>query len=146
MSKAAKAAETRQRIIHAVLRIIGDHGVAGLTNRRIAVEADVSLGSITYHFATQHDLLRESLLYFVLEETHRFTALAEGFRDDRPDIAQAGKLVEQVAASTSFDSEHIAPFEIYVQAGRDRRLHSAAAECFAAYHKLAYSTLDALGV
>src|SRR5512139_3980687 len=141
-----KAAETRQRIIRAVLRIIGEHGVAGLTNRRIAAAADVSLGSITYHFATQHDLLRESLLFFVSEETRRFTTLAEESRHQVPDLAQAGKLVEQVAATTSFDSEQLAPFEIYIQAGRDPRLHAAAAECFASYDRLATAILTALGV
>lgn len=147
MSRATeKAAETRHRIIRAVLRIIGEHGVAELTNRRIARVADVSLGSITYHFATQHDLLRESLLYFVGEETRRFTALAQEFRHQLPDLEQAGKLVEQVAASTSFDSEHIAPFEIYVQAGRDPRLHAAAGECFASYDTLTTAILAALGI
>jgi len=43
---------------------IGQDGVAAVTNRRIAKEAGVSLGSVTYHFETQHELLRESLLHF----------------------------------------------------------------------------------
>src|SRR3954469_19293003 len=68
MPNAALSASTRQRIITAVLRIIGEGGVAAVTNRRIAREAGVSLGSVTYHFETQHDLLRESLLHFVREE------------------------------------------------------------------------------
>ena len=60
---------TRERILHAVLRVIGTDGVAGVTNRRVAREAEVSLGSITYHFATQHELLREAMLLFVTAET-----------------------------------------------------------------------------
>src|SRR5205807_1936185 len=44
------------------------------------------------------------------------------------------------------DNEHIAPFELYVQAGRDARLQDAAAECFAAYDRLAERILTALGV
>ncbi len=139
-------AQTRQRIISAVLRIIGEDGVAGVTNRRIAREAGVSLGSITYHFATQHDLLRESLLHFVSEETRRFTEIAEQARLDTVDVAQASALVGQVAASKVYDSEHIASFELYIQAGRDPRLRTAAAECFAAYDRLATSILTALGV
>jgi TetR/AcrR family transcriptional regulator, regulator of biofilm formation and stress response len=146
MSGRPGAATTRQRIISAVLRIIGEDGVAGVTNRRIAREAAVSLGSITYHFATQHDLLRESLLYFVAEETRRFTEIADQACLDSLDVSSAAALVERVAASTVYDQEHIAPFELYIQAGRDPRLRVAAAECFAAYDRLAASILEALGV
>jgi TetR/AcrR family transcriptional regulator, regulator of biofilm formation and stress response len=138
--------DVRQRIIHAVLKIIGADGVAAVTNRRIATEAGVSLGSVTYHFSTQHDLLRESLRYYVAEETRRFTELAEQHRSGTVDLAQASALVGQVAASTAFDSERIAPFELYIQAGRDPRLRAAAAECFAAYDRLAARILNALGV
>ncbi|MFI2236448.1 TetR/AcrR family transcriptional regulator [Streptomyces chrestomyceticus] len=141
-----RAGDTRRCIIGAVLRIIGRDGVAAVTNRRIAKEAGVSPGSVTYHFATQHDLLRESLLRFVAEETRRFTELAEDSRLDRIGLPEAAALVGQVAGGTEFDSEHIAPFELYVQAGRDERLRAAAAECFAAYDRLAARILTALGV
>lgn len=140
------AGDTRRCIIGAVLRIIGRDGVAAVTNRRIAKEAGVSPGSVTYHFATQHDLLRESLLRFVAEETRRFTELAEDSRVDRIGLGEAAALVGQVAGGTAFDSEHIAPFELYVQAGRDERLRAAAAEAFAAYDRLAARILTALGV
>ncbi|MEU4098107.1 TetR family transcriptional regulator [Streptomyces sp. NPDC026673] len=139
-------AGTRQNIISAVLRIIGQDGVAAVTNRRIAQEAGVSLGSVTYHFATQHDLLRESLLHFVEEETGRFTELAARGREEGIDLKGAAALVGQVAEGTGFDSTHLAPFELYVQAGRDPALREAAAECFAAYDRLAASVLAALGV
>ncbi|MGW7001580.1 TetR/AcrR family transcriptional regulator [Streptomyces sp. NPDC054933] len=141
-----KTADTRQSIIDAVLRIIGEDGVAAVTNRRIAKEAEVSLGSVTYHFATQHQLLRESLLHFVAEETRRFTELASQCRSEEIDIDGAAAIVGQVAQSTVFDSRHIAPFELYVQAGRDERLRAAAAECFAAYDRLAAQILTGLGV
>lgn len=140
------ASDTRQNIIDAVLRIIGQDGIAALTNRRIAKEAGVSLGSVTYHFATQHELLRESLLHFVAEETRHFTALADACSDERFDIGQAAEVVAQVAGGNAFDSRHIAPFELYVQAGRDERLRAAAAECFAAYDLLATRILAQLGV
>ncbi|MCB5167532.1 TetR family transcriptional regulator [Streptomyces bambusae] len=139
------AADTRQSIVDAVLRIIGQDGVAAVTNRRIAKEAAVSLGSVTYHFATQHDLLRESLLHFVTEETRTFTALADDCSDGL-DLGQAVEVVARVAGGTAFDDRHIAPFELYVQAGRDERLRAAAAECFAAYDRLAARILGQLGV
>ena len=146
MTDMPNPAGTRQNIISAVLRIIGQDGVAAVTNRRIAQEAGVSLGSVTYHFATQHDLLRESLLHFVEEETGRFTELAARGQEEGIDLKGAAALVGQVAEGTGFDSTHLAPFELYVQAGRDPALRDAAAECFAAYDRLAASVLTALGV
>ncbi|MFC7308365.1 TetR/AcrR family transcriptional regulator [Streptomyces monticola] len=144
-AQAAKSG-TRQRIVDAVLRIIGEDGVAAVTNRRIAKEAGVSLGSVTYHFTAQDELLREALLHFVAEETRRFTELADRSRADGVDLAGAAALVGQVAGGTEFDSTQIAPFELYIQAGRDERLRAAAAECFAAYDRLAAQILTALGV
>lgn len=144
------ASETRQSIVDAVLRIIGQDGIAAVTNRRIAREAGVSLGSVTYHFTTQHELLRESLLHFVAEETRHFTELADACADTRADepfdIGRAAEVVAGVAGGNAFDSRHIAPFELYVQAGRDERLRASAAECFAAYDLLATRVLGLLGV
>ncbi|CCH35067.1 TetR family transcriptional regulator [Actinosynnema sp. NPDC047251] len=141
-----RPAETRQRIIAAVLRIIGDDGVAGVTNRRIAQQAGVSLGSVTYHFATQQDLLRESLLHFVSEETRHIGELARRTEGEFADLRQVVRLVGEVAGAMPPDSERIAPYELYLHAGRDPELRTAAAECFAAYDRLAATVLTALGV
>ncbi|MFF4397490.1 TetR/AcrR family transcriptional regulator [Streptomyces sp. NPDC001480] len=151
MSKAASTAPsapapTRQRIITAVLRIIGESGIAALTNRRIAKEAGVSLGSVTYHFETQHDLLRESLLQFVREEARYFTELADQCQTEGLDIEDAASLAGQVACGSALDSAHLAPFELYLHAGRDPRLREAAAQAFEAYDRLAAQILTALGV
>ncbi|MEU9130569.1 TetR family transcriptional regulator [Kitasatospora sp. NPDC048540] len=141
-----KPPETRDRIIAAALRIIGKEGVSGLTNRRIATEAAVALGSVTYHFASQHDLLRESLRAFVAEETRRFTELAEQADTRRIDLPGAAAAVRRLAIGPDLAGEHTASFELYLQAGRDTELQEAAAECFAAYDQLATSIMRALGV
>lgn len=145
MPHAAHSAPTRQRIITAVLRIIGEDGVAAVTNRRIAKEAGVSLGSVTYHFETQHELLRESLLHFVREEARHFTELAEQCQEGLG-VEDAASLAGQVACGSALDSAHLAPFELYLHAGRDERLREAAAEAFRAYDLLAARILTALGV
>lgn len=49
--------ERRERIIDAALDVIEKHGVAGTTHRRVAEEADVPLGSMTYHFEGMEQLL-----------------------------------------------------------------------------------------
>ncbi|MGW2646176.1 TetR/AcrR family transcriptional regulator [Streptomyces sp. NPDC001393] len=146
MPDAATSAPMRQRIITAVLQIIGEDGVAAVTNRRIAKEAGVSLGSVTYHFETQHELLRESLLHFVRQEARHFTELADQCQTEGLDVEDAASLAGQVACGSALDSAHLAPFELYLQAGRDERLREAAAEAFRAYDLLAARILTALGV
>lgn len=136
----------RERIIEAALTVIGSDGVAAVTNRRIAAEAHVSLGSVTYHFASQSEMLRAALVEFVATETERLSVIADNYRSLDLDLDQAAGLVEQVAAQVAFTSEQIAAFELYIQAGRDPHLQEAAAECFVAYDRLALTILETLGV
>ncbi|MEU4499088.1 TetR family transcriptional regulator [Streptomyces sp. NBC_00210] len=53
--------ERRQRIIDAAIRVVGSKGIAGLSHRSVAAEADVPLGSTTYHFASLDELLVAAL-------------------------------------------------------------------------------------
>ncbi|RVU22063.1 TetR family transcriptional regulator [Streptomyces antnestii] len=53
--------ERRQRIIDAAIRVVGAKGIAGLSHRSAAAEADVPLGSTTYHFRTLDELLVAAL-------------------------------------------------------------------------------------
>lgn len=146
MSVPTTQAPTRDRILQAVLHVIGTDGVAAVTNRRIAAHAGVSLGSITYHFPSQTDMLRDAMLGFVTDETARLTELAERYRDRGLSVSDAATLTQQVVRDLGWTAERLAPFELYIQAGRDPSLQDAAAECFAAYDHLTVSILEALGV
>ncbi|MFE0652091.1 TetR/AcrR family transcriptional regulator [Streptomyces sp. NPDC059534] len=53
--------ERRERIVDAALRVAGRAGIAGLSHRTVAAEADVPLGSTTYHFASLDELLVAAL-------------------------------------------------------------------------------------
>ncbi|MFI8788280.1 TetR/AcrR family transcriptional regulator [Streptomyces sp. NPDC055105] len=53
--------ERRQRIIDAAIRVVGEKGIGGLSHRSVAAEADVPLGSTTYHFKTLDELLVATL-------------------------------------------------------------------------------------
>lgn len=53
--------ERRSRIIDAAIRVVGERGIAGLSHRSVAAEADVPLGSTTYHFASLDELLIAAL-------------------------------------------------------------------------------------
>ncbi|MFC9946002.1 TetR/AcrR family transcriptional regulator [Streptomyces pratensis] len=53
--------ERRERIIDAAIRVVADQGIGGLSHRTVAAEADVPLGSTTYHFASLDELLVAAL-------------------------------------------------------------------------------------
>lgn len=50
-----------RRIIDAAIRIVEHKGIDALSHRTVAAEADVPLGSTTYHFASLDDLLVAAL-------------------------------------------------------------------------------------
>ncbi|MFE0424637.1 TetR/AcrR family transcriptional regulator [Streptomyces sp. NPDC058953] len=53
--------DRRLRIIDAAIRVVGRDGIAGVSHRSVAAEADVPLGSTTYHFASLDELLIAAL-------------------------------------------------------------------------------------
>jgi len=145
------AGDTRARILHATLRTIARGGIGAVSNRRVAAEAGVALGSLTYHFPSQTDLLRESLLLYAEEEVARLEALAASLRagtgaGDGPSAEQAALVVEQVAARNSGRPEEIAELELHLHASRDASLHDASRRCFEAYEDFATAALGALGI
>ena len=54
--------QRRSELIKATLKVIERDGVAGVSHRVVAAEADASVASITYHFPTLDDLLTAALL------------------------------------------------------------------------------------
>lgn len=142
----APSADTRARILHATLRVIAAGGIAAVSNRRVAAEAGVALGSLTYHFPSQTALLRDSLLLYAEEEVARLESLAAELRAAAPNAEQAAAVVEQIAARGSGRPEEIAELELHLHASRDPELHEASRRCFGAYEEFAAAALHALGV
>ncbi len=50
------AAETRERLIQAAIRLFGEHGYRATSTRMLADAAGANIGSIAYHFANKHGL------------------------------------------------------------------------------------------
>jgi DNA-binding transcriptional regulator YbjK len=135
----------RERILHATLALIGEQGIGGVTNRAVARAAGVSLGSLTYHFSSQTDLLREALLLFVTREAERLEGLADGLDGAETDLdalAVAAAAIIQGAGR----AEQLAQMELYLQASRDPEQRAVAARAYAAYDQAARTMLVALGV
>jgi DNA-binding transcriptional regulator YbjK len=118
--------ERRQRIIDAAIRVVGEKGIAGLSHRSVAAEADVPLGSTTYHFKTLDDLMVAALRQ--ANEGYARTVLARGALQD-PESDLAAELA--VLGSEWFAGDRTGlevEYELYLAALRRPALRPVAAE------------------
>jgi DNA-binding transcriptional regulator YbjK len=141
-----RAPATRDAILRATLTLLAEEGMGALSNRRIAAEAGVSLGSLTYHFPSQAVLLRESLLLYVNEEVERLEGVAAALRARNPSRAEVAAEVETLLARPTGGPGPLAELELHLQAARDPELQDASRRCFAAYDALGADALTSLGV
>lgn len=119
--------ERRQRIIDAAIRVVGDKGISGLSHRSVAAEADVPLGSTTYHFKTLDELMVAALRQ-ANEGFAKAVTAGGAFEDPRVDLAGelAGLLGQWLAGDrTELELE----YELYLAALRKPALRPVAAEC-----------------
>jgi AcrR family transcriptional regulator len=136
----------RQRILRTTFSLIGREGFGALSNRRIAAEAGISLGSLTYHFPSQEDLLRECLEVFVEEEVARLEGIAADIRARCPTPEQIALEVQQLANESVVNPDRTAELELHLRAARDPALRETSRRCFAAYEGVAAAALEALKV
>lgn len=64
-------------ILDAALGLIAREGFASITHRRVAVAADVPLGSTTYYFDSRDHLLREAFLAYLSQTTRALREAGE---------------------------------------------------------------------
>jgi TetR/AcrR family transcriptional regulator, regulator of biofilm formation and stress response len=138
--------DTRERILRTTLELIGREGIGAVTNRRVAVAAGVSLGSLTYHFASQAELLRDSLMLFVGEEVVRVEGIAAELRREHPSVERAAAEVERVVSESSDRLQQLAEVELHLRAAREPALQEASRRCFEAYEGVAEAALELLEV
>lgn len=136
----------REQLLEAAVRVIGEQGIGGLTNRRVCAAAGVSPGSLTYHFATQNDLIREAVTTFVSEESTRIHAIVDELRGSVASVEEAAAAAQRAIEAIALGSAEIGVFEVYLQAARDPELQSCARDCYAAYDSAAREILSTLGV
>ncbi|MFE7422057.1 TetR/AcrR family transcriptional regulator [Rhodococcus sp. NPDC057529] len=122
----------RARIAVAALQVVTRDGVEGLTHRAVAAQADVPVGSTTYHFADKDALL---LAAIELAEERSANTLEQTFVDCRPEDDLAGAIAEFLQILTGRDREKfLLDYEIFLAARRRPALQPTAAawieECY----------------
>ncbi|WP_055567361.1 TetR/AcrR family transcriptional regulator [Streptomyces atriruber] len=118
--------ERRQRIIDAAIRVVGAKGIGGLSHRSVAAEADVPLGSTTYHFKTLDELLVAALRQSN-EGFAKVMAASDVFEDPAADLAAGlARLLGEWFAGERSGVE--LEYELYLAALRRPALRPVAAE------------------
>jgi DNA-binding transcriptional regulator YbjK len=70
-----KSAETVAAILRATLLVIAEGGIDGVTHRRVAARAGVSLSSTTYYFANRDELISRAFEHYIEQVRARFSEL-----------------------------------------------------------------------
>ncbi len=77
VTRAEASQRVRESIVEATVEIAAREGVAAVTHRAVAKQADVSLSSTTWHFATKGDILEAALRWTAEQELARIGEIAE---------------------------------------------------------------------
>ncbi|MCX4833293.1 TetR family transcriptional regulator [Streptomyces sp. NBC_00006] len=118
--------ERRQRIIDAAIRVVGSKGIGGLSHRTVAREADVPLGSTTYHFKTLDELMVAALRQ-TNEGFAKVVAAHGGLQDPGSDLPH--ELAEVLGEWLAGDRDGVElEYELYLAALRRPALRPVAAE------------------
>lgn len=119
MSTASGDASTA--ILQATLRAIASAGVDGVRYREIAREAGVSLGTVSYNFATRHDLIQGAFELFLEESRAALAAIQARLPSETLD--ELAELLTAFARAYRADRPRcMAEFELMVYAARDAGL------------------------
>lgn len=113
--------DRRGRLIEVALDVIVEHGLAGLTHRKVAAAAGVPLGSMTQHFTGIEELAHQAFAYHV----KRVAADFEKVFRDATDAEDAREALVAIAFSDSVGSSRSLRIvhELYAYADRNPDLH-----------------------
>lgn len=118
--------ERRERIMAATERLLLEQGIAGVSHRAVAREAEVPLGSTTYYFATLDDLLDAATRRL----SERYADWLHSWGEELGEVSSAG-LVDALADLVEDQLRHareelIVSYELLTAAMRRPELRASA--------------------
>jgi TetR/AcrR family transcriptional regulator, repressor for uid operon len=114
---AAKADETRQRIIQAARLVFSERGYDGATFQAIAARADLTRPAINHYFSTKRLLYRE-----VLEQTNALV-IGRGIREAKRERTLTGRLTAFITAAVRANSDNSAVSAFLIAAVLESQRH-----------------------
>lgn len=120
--KPATSAEGRRtEILDATLRVIADGGTDMVTHRRVAAEADVPLGSLTYYFESREDLIREAFRRYIAEGNEFLSQIEQEIPPDSPE-GLVELIVEVTRREFARPQMVLAEYALILHAARDPQI------------------------
>jgi AcrR family transcriptional regulator len=128
------AAQGRERLLDAAVRLIAREGIDNVRIARIATEAGVSAGLVHYHFASRDALLEEAIEHsYERAGDMRLAALGEG-RADAAQRLQA--MIDQCLPSDpGLRQDWVLWVELWLRGARDPALRPVSARLYARLHE-----------
>lgn len=124
----------RDQIVRATIRCLARDGYAGLTMKRVAVEASVSQGILHYYFRDKAAMLAAAALRVTADLDRRVAAQARGARGARARLrAVIRACLETAVESRDFWTVFI---EFWGEAFHDRRLAAVNRQAYARARRL----------
>lgn len=130
----AKGEQRRNDIIAATLRVIEHDGVAGVSHRTVAHEADVPTTSTTYHFSSLDDLLIATLIscardmasevYWMIDRARSREGLRRAGEGELSAADEVSALLAEALGPRR--GRTMAEYELYLLAARRPELRPAA--------------------
>ena len=133
--------DRRDRVVDAALDVIADHGLAGLTARRVATAADVPLGSVSYHFDGLADLVREAF-------TRHAQSMAVVFRAHFSPVPDRAAMLEAAVDFVHGEAgvarrDWVVAYELYLAALREPALREITEDWMQGSRAVLQRVLDA---
>ncbi|HUA35114.1 MAG TPA: TetR family transcriptional regulator [Candidatus Binataceae bacterium] len=128
---ATSSAEGRRReILAAALRVIAAGGADAVTHRRVASEAKVPLGSLTYYFESREEMIREAFRFYIDEATEFMLEIERNI--PMATAADIVELIAEIMRREFMQPEMLrAEYEMILHASRDEQV----AKEFAAWER-----------
>lgn len=101
----------------AALQVITETGVKSVTHRKVCAAANLSLGTVNYHYSDLNELLLDAFSWHVDELSAKYEGSFPIAHDD-DDLAEA--ILQLIDALSEDTSRAILMWELYAEAGRER--------------------------
>jgi AcrR family transcriptional regulator len=133
-----KREATRDVILEAAHRVLGQVGYERITTRRIAEEAGVNIATLHYYFGSKEQLLSETVRYALSRNQVQLRAAIEEAPDAPTALAQAFQTVWQIAR----ERRGILRYDLVIRALRDEDARTEAQKVYTAYRGMVEAIVE----
>lgn len=116
-NSSSRSEPTRVALMTAALQVITETGVKSVTHRKVCAAANLSLGTVNYHYSDLNELLLDAFSFYVDEVSAKYEDSFPTAHDDENLADAVLRLVDALSEDTK---SAILMWELYAEGGRDR--------------------------